>query len=460
MKTKSKILLSVFLLLIFVFVNEYDKLGSTVSILLRETSGSPSIYFCPQDDCKGQLIYLIRNSDRIDCAFYDLDLDKVIDELKSKNAKLVIDKDNSHEVKELDYVKNENAWGLMHNKFCIIDDEIILTGSFNPTERGNYYNNNNLVVIRSKYLADNYKTEFEELWNGRFASGEKIKNQKIYLNGKEIENYFCPEDLCEERVINALKKAKESIYFMTFVFTSNEVGDVLIEKNNQNVDVKGVIEKTRISDWSEHYRLGKEGIEVRLDNNRYVMHHKVFIIDGKTVITGSFNPTKSANEDNDENILIIHDENIAKQYLEEFERVWNFEEKLDTQVKKSDSIALSEVYYDCSGKDSEEEFIEIYNPTDEEINLDYYFLSNNKTDQRLSDILKPKSTKVIDPKFALNNNHGLIILKKNFEQVDFVSWESLWVIKAKTGQSIQRNSFEKVNSESEWVLREPTPYYI
>lgn len=51
------------------------------------------------------------------------------------------------------------------------------------------------------------------------------------------------------------------------------------------------------------------------------MHHKVFIIDGKTVVTGSFNPTAGGNTRNDENILIIEDEEIAELFLEEFDKV-------------------------------------------------------------------------------------------------------------------------------------------
>ena len=52
------------------------------------------------------------------------------------------------------------------------------------------------------------------------------------------------------------------------------------------------------------------------------MHHKVFIIDNETVVTGSMNPTGNGNSKNDENILIIHDSEIAKQYAEEFWRIW------------------------------------------------------------------------------------------------------------------------------------------
>jgi len=465
MKTKLKIIIASLLMFMFILVNERDKLGSIVSIVPketsvpRETSESPSVYFCPEDDCEGHLVDLIKSADEsVHCAFYDLDLEKVIDELKEgKSVKLVIDKDNTEEVRELNFVENEYAEGLMHNKFCIIDDKIILTGSFNPTERGNFYNNNNLIIISSKYLAENYKAEFEELWDKKFASGEKVRYQTVYLNGKEIENYFCPEDSCTEHVIETLNEAEESIYFMTFFFTSNDIGDVLIAKHEVGIDIKGVIEKRSTSEWSEYQRLEEKGIDVKLDNNKYTMHHKVFIIDNKILITGSFNPTKSANEKNDENILIIHDERIAREYLKEFERVWNFEDRLDLEQRKADSIMISEVYYDCSGKDAEEEFIELYNPTDEKINLDYYFLSDNKTYNRLTGVIGPKSTRVIDPKFSLNNKHGLLILKKSFEQIDFVSWESLWDVEAETGQSIQRKSFENVNSEDVWFVGEPTP---
>jgi phosphatidylserine/phosphatidylglycerophosphate/cardiolipin synthase-like enzyme len=55
------------------------------------------------------------------------------------------------------------------------------------------------------------------------------------------------------------------------------------------------------------------------------MHHKVFIIDNNTIITGSFNPSKAANEKNDENILIINNKDIAKRFLEEFDYLTSLE---------------------------------------------------------------------------------------------------------------------------------------
>ena len=63
-------------------------------------------------------------------------------------------------------------------------------------------------------------------------------------------------------------------------------------------------------------------MSVKKDTNKYKMHHKVFIIDNETVVTGSFNPTASAENKNDENIIIIKDKNIAGSFLKEFDRLW------------------------------------------------------------------------------------------------------------------------------------------
>jgi phosphatidylserine/phosphatidylglycerophosphate/cardiolipin synthase-like enzyme len=65
---------------------------------------------------------------------------------------------------------------------------------------------------------------------------------------------------------------------------------------------------------------------VRLDGNPKSMHHKVIIIDGQIVVTGSYNFSKSAKTRNDENTLILHNSEIAKLYLDEFERVWEIAE--------------------------------------------------------------------------------------------------------------------------------------
>ncbi len=303
-------------------------INETVKEVPKELNKPIEVYFCPTDNCNKILADFIDSAENsLHCALFDIDLKEVINALAKKShsidVKLVVDNDNYGEITGPG-VKQDNENQLTHNKFCIIDQEKISTGSLNPTERGVYKNDNNLLIIYSELLAKNYEDEFNELWNALYGEGNKAETPVIYLNNIKIENYFCPEDNCKQHVINQIRKADKSIYFMTFSFTDEDIADAILFK--ENIDVKGVFETTQTgSQYSQYHRLNGFGLDVKKDKNKYNMHHKVFIIDNEIVITGSYNPTGSGNYKNDENLLIIHDKNIANKFLEEFNRVYPIE---------------------------------------------------------------------------------------------------------------------------------------
>jgi len=283
-------------------------------------------YFCPMHDCESVLIKnMISAKSTLHCAFYDLNLKNVINELNVKSkeidVKVVIDKNNYDKQISGSFVKVANSKQYMHNKFCIIDNKRVITGSANPTNNGVNYNNNNVIVTDSAYLAKNYEEEFDELWNGIYSSGNKVKYKKIVSDNVILENYFCPEDNCKDQIIKKLNNAKNSIYFMTFSFTDEDMADIILFKN---LEVKGIFDTTQAgSKYSQFKRLKDFGIDVKKDKNKKSMHHKVFIVDNRTVITGSMNPTGSGNFNNDENILMIHNKDIANAFLMEFDSLWN-----------------------------------------------------------------------------------------------------------------------------------------
>ena len=98
----------------------------------------------------------------------------------------------------------------------------------------------------------------------------------------------------------------------------------MIDKHRAGVDVRGVFEK-RGSDtsYSQYPKMKNIGIPVKQDTNRWILHHKVIIIDGETVITGSFNFSNNAATTNEENILIISGNHaLAQVYLDEVARVY------------------------------------------------------------------------------------------------------------------------------------------
>lgn len=290
-----------------------------------QENGSIQLYFCPHENCEQAFVDFLNSANNsIHCALYDIGLSSVQQTLEEKSktidVKIVTDNDYLKKFNK-SYVKTDTS-GLMHNKFCIIDNTKISTGSMNPTDNDAHKNNNNLLLIDSTLLAQNYEQEFQEMWNKTFKKGNQNINTKIMLNHIKIENYFCPEDHCAKHVAEQLSLAKESIYFMTFSFTNQEIGNQLLLQNLNNLTIKGIMEVKQIDKDSVYQQLLTNNISVIKDQNKYNLHHKVFIIDQETVITGSFNPTGNGNKNNDENIIIIHDKEITQKFLNEFKILW------------------------------------------------------------------------------------------------------------------------------------------
>lgn len=313
--------------LFLIFLTGCGITGKTVSIPY-ETAKNPEVYFCPETDCSKVFEEKIASANfSVHCAFYDIDLKNIISSLarKSRTAdvKLVIDSDNYEMQIKGEGIRMDDNKQLMHNKFCVIDNGIVLTGSFNPTDNDNNYNNNNVIVIYSGWLAQNYEDEFQELWNGEFGKGNGVRHPVLNINNIKMENYFCPEDDCASRIANLIKDAKGSVKAAFFTFTNEKIADELLKAQSRGADVSVLIEsRQRNVKNSQYQRLKDFGLDIKLDNNKYTMHHKMLIIDGKIAVTGSFNPTLSADTKNDENLLIIHGEEIANKFLEEFGRLW------------------------------------------------------------------------------------------------------------------------------------------
>ncbi|MFT3878593.1 MAG: phospholipase D-like domain-containing protein [Gemmatales bacterium] len=93
-------------------------------------------------------------------------------------------------------------------------------------------------------------------------------------------------------------------------------------KPKAGIDVQGVFEKSQSTgSHSEYTRMHDAKLPVYMDGNSRNMHHKVIIIDGEIVVCGSFNFSKSANESNDENLLIIYNKAVAAQFEAEYQKV-------------------------------------------------------------------------------------------------------------------------------------------
>lgn len=294
----------------------------------------------PADNPESALITLIRNARDFCGAFYDVSSERIADALidahrRGVSVKIVTEEQNAERdaVKKLcsagiAVVTDRNS-GLMHHKFAVIDD-IVWTGSFNITRNGLLRNNNNALAIRSDELASIFRDEFFEMFRDRIFGNRReppfarlTKRYYVRIGETPINVFFSPEDNIERIIRKRIRKARESVHFMMFSFTSDVLGEEIIRSFQRGVKVYGIFERDGSgSRYSEYVKMKLEGIPVRFDGNKGKMHHKVLILDKKVVITGSYNFTSNANRVNDENILIIDNSSIAAEYLKEFYRLY------------------------------------------------------------------------------------------------------------------------------------------
>ena len=128
---------------------------------------------------------------------------------------------------------------------------------------------------------------------------------------------------------NLLEYCGRKHLFLAFSFTTDEFGQIIRSQAENGLTVSGVMEEEQVkSNIGTEYDLFKRaGLDVLLDGNKGQMHHKTIIIDERIVITGSYNFSRSAETRNDENLIIIHNNAIAKVFLQEFQRVYDQAQK-------------------------------------------------------------------------------------------------------------------------------------
>ncbi|HVN16507.1 MAG TPA: phospholipase D-like domain-containing protein [Anaerolineales bacterium] len=213
--------------------------------------------------------------------------------------------------------------GLMHDKIIIVDDATLFMGSWNMSYNDTYRNNNNLLEITDPTLIANYQAKFNELFvDKRFGTKAQVGAQtpQMTIGGIQVFNYFSPVDHVMDKLVTLVNGAQKSVRFMIFTFTDQDLANAMISRYQAGVDVAGVIENRGASQGAL-VPLACAKVPVKVDGNKYTMHHKVIVIDDSIVVTGSFNFTKSADTANDDNVIIIYDPAVAKQYLDEYSRV-------------------------------------------------------------------------------------------------------------------------------------------
>jgi phosphatidylserine/phosphatidylglycerophosphate/cardiolipin synthase-like enzyme len=129
------------------------------------------------------------------------------------------------------------------------------------------------------------------------------------------EVYFSPNGGCTDAIARELDKAQSTVLVQAYSFTSYKIAKGLLDAHKRGVKVEIILDKSQKSDqYSSADFLANSGMSVKIDSEHAIAHNKVMVINGVTVITGSFNFTKPAEENNAENLLMIHDKKLAERY--------------------------------------------------------------------------------------------------------------------------------------------------
>ncbi|MBE7705503.1 MAG: phosphatidylserine/phosphatidylglycerophosphate/cardiolipin synthase family protein [Cyanobacteria bacterium SIG29] len=294
--------------------SEIDNAQNTIDFAIYGINNQPEIFNAIINAYnRGIKIRWVCDFDKDDQSYYKdtLELKKII---KTFNTDEIYD--------------NENRSAIMHNKFFIIDNKKVFTGSSNITSTDfTGFNANFALLIDSANLAEVFKQEFEQMYNGKFHT-HKVKNQAqtIQLNpNTKITAFFSPQDkVLTKQIIPYIQKAEKYIYIPIFFITKKELITELTNAHNKGVEIKIINDATNAtSPHSIHKQLRLNGIEVKTENYAGKMHSKTIIIDDKYSIIGSMNFSNNGEKRNDENMLIIEDKEITQFLKSSFLHLWN-----------------------------------------------------------------------------------------------------------------------------------------
>jgi phosphatidylserine/phosphatidylglycerophosphate/cardiolipin synthase-like enzyme len=235
-------------------------------------------------------------------------------------------------------------YGIMHNKFVIIDayhsnpnKAIVWTGATNWQDGQINHDPNNVIIFQDQSLAKAYTLEFNEMWgsngpipsvvNSRFGPTKTDNTpHEFNIGGKRVECYFSPSDNVNNKLINTINSANNSMHFASMVITRFDIAQAITDKVASGIDAYGLTHSiTGSTTWNDLVIGMLPGhMLANTDSANSIMHHKYLIIDQNNnasdplVWTGSHNWSNNANNKNDENTVVIHDQNIANQFYQEF----------------------------------------------------------------------------------------------------------------------------------------------
>jgi len=163
----------------------------------------------------------------------------------------------------------------------------------------------------------------------------------------KTEVYFSLYDNPQKEIIKNINQAEAFINIAMYIFTDKEIALPLVKAQERGVKVRLYLDKDQVDyQYSQSRFLMQKGIKIRISSNNYIMHHKFAIIDNRILLTGSYNWTFSANNRNDENLMVMDDPEIIEIFQNQFINLWTNKYNLERtrqlyKIAKVDFLPVS-----------------------------------------------------------------------------------------------------------------------
>ena len=163
----------------------------------------------------------------------------------------------------------------------------------------------------------------------------------------KTEVYFSLSDNPQKVIIKNINQAQASINIAMYIFTDREIALPLVKAHERGVKVRLYLDQDQVDyQYSQSRFLVQRGIKTRISYNNYIMHNKFAVIDNRILLSGSYNWTFSANNRNDENLMVIDDPEIIEIFQNQFVNLWTNKYSLERtrqlyKIAKVDFLPVS-----------------------------------------------------------------------------------------------------------------------
>jgi phosphatidylserine/phosphatidylglycerophosphate/cardiolipin synthase-like enzyme len=257
--------------------------------------------------------------------------------------------------------------GLMHSKYVVVDRQLVITGSTNFTascihgdaaDRRTRGNLNHLLQLDSPQLAELFAEDFSRMWgdgpggkpDSRFGLAKQSgPAAQVMVGQTSVEVLFAPHRRTDPHhglnmIGENLAAAKQRVDMALFVLSAQALTTVIADLQAKGVQLRlladpgfasrsfsEVLDLLGVALADRHCKLeagnqplqqAAEGVGIPRLARGDKLHHKLAVVDGQTVITGSFNWSPSAAHQNDEVLLVIHSRLLAAHFTREIDRLW------------------------------------------------------------------------------------------------------------------------------------------